>query len=505
MDALGLIPLSGGGCSARVWAPNAREVAVVSNDEAHVLEPDVDGTFAGDVPLAPGDDYRFRLDGRPDETWPDPCSRSQPHGVRGASRVVDPDALRPSHHEPPRLGDLVLYELHVGTFSANGTFDGVIPHLAGLRDLGVAAIELMPVATFPGRRGWGYDGLYSWAPHSTYGGPEGLARLVGSAHDAGLGVILDVVYNHIGPGNEALRAFGPYLTERHETIWGDGVDYAQRGVREWAIQNAELWVRDYAIDGLRIDAAHAVLDESSPHVLAELAARVRAIRPGTLVISEMGPPDFRPLDVWHHDALWVDSLHHALHVALTGERDGYYADFDGSIRSIVQELRRPQRERIVACAQNHDQVGNWALGDRLPPAKLRLAESVVLFSPYTPLLFQGEEHAERRPFQFFTDHIDPAIAEATREGRHREFAAFTGFGRDVPDPQDPETFARSRLARENGEAHREALPELLRLRHELPDELEVVRADDDARVLELRRGDVTLVADFANETVEVGR
>ena len=487
-----------------MWAPKAREAAVVAADRIHRLAPAADGTFAGEVPLAAGDDYRFMLDGQLDEIWPDPCSRSQPEGVRGPSRVVDPAALRPVDLEPPALADLVLYELHVGTFSADGTFDGAVPHLAALRELGVTAIELMPVATFPGRRGWGYDGLYTWAPHHVYGGPEGLARFVDAAHGEGLAVVLDVVYNHIGPGNEALRAFGPYLTERHRTIWGDGIDYAQRGVREWAIQNAELWVRDYGIDGLRIDAAHAVLDESIPHVLAELAARVRAIRPGALVISEMGPPDFRPLDVWHHDALWVDSLHHALHVALTGEREGYYAGFDGSMRSIAEELCRPQRERIVTCAQNHDQVGNRALGDRLPPAKLRVAESVVLFSPYTPLLFQGEEHAERRPFQFFTDHIDPAIADATREGRRREFAAFTGFGSEVPDPQDPRTFERSRLARENGEAHREALAELLRLRRELPDEL-VVRADDDARVLELRRGDTTLVADFASETVEVRR
>jgi maltooligosyltrehalose trehalohydrolase len=507
MEALGLIPLPGGGCSARVWAPNAERVAVVSAGRRHPLEPGADGVHGAVVPLEPGDDYRFELGGG--ETWPDPCSRAQPDGVRGDSRVVDVEALRPPAHEPPGLDDLVVYELHVGTFSPEGTFDGATRELARLRELGVTAVELMPVATFPGNRGWGYDGLYLSAPHPAYGGPDGLARFVRSAHEEGLSVLLDVVYNHAGPGNEALRAFGPYLTDRHETIWGDALDYRERGVREWAIQNAEVWVRDNRIDGLRHDAAHAIHDETEPHVLAELARRVRAIEPRTLLISEMGAPDFRPLEDWGHDGLWVDNLHHALHVALTGERDGYYAPFDGSMRSIAEELRGPHRRRIVASAQNHDQVGNRAIGDRLPPEKLRVAQAVVLFSPCTPLLFQGEEHAEQRPFQFFSDHVDPAIAAATRDGRRREFAAFAGFAGEVPDPQDPATFERSRLspgdARPDpaGNGHRDHVARLLRLRRELPDELEVVRADEDARVLELRRGPVTLVADFAAETVEL--
>ncbi len=398
------------------------------------------------------------------------------------------------------LEDLVLYELHVGTFSREGTFDGVIPRLAGLRELGVTAIELMPVATFPGRRGWGYDGLYPFAPHHGYGGPEGLARLVDAAHREGLGVVLDVVYNHIGPGNEALRAFGPYFTDRFgATPWGEALDFSQLGVREWAIQNAELWVRDYGIDGLRLDAVHAVQDDSDRHVLAELADRVHAVHPGALVISEMGLPDFRPLQEWGHDAMWLDSLHHALHVALTGEQDGYYADFDGSMSRIAAELSRPEGSRIVACAQNHDQVGNRAVGDRLPPAKRRVAAAVVLFSLYTPLLFQGEEYGEAAPFQYFTDHIDPFIAAATREGRRREFAHFAGFAGEVPDPQDAATFERSRLDPGKPE---ELYVRLLRLRRELPRELEIA-VDEVARTLELRRGRATLRADFANETVEL--
>jgi maltooligosyltrehalose trehalohydrolase len=260
-------------------------------------------------------------------------------------------------------------------------------------------------------------------------------------------------------------------------------------------------VRDYGIDGLRLDAVH---DESEPHVLRELAGRVRRVNPRALVISEMGPADFRPLEEWGHDAMWLDNLHHALHVALTGEQEGYYRDFDGSMAGIVRELDRPHGPRLVVCAQNHDQVGNRAVGDRLPPAKLRVAQSVVLFSPYTPLLFQGEEAAEQRPFQFFSDHVDPLIADATREGHRREFAGFAAFGGEVPDPQAPETFDRSHLSGNGDPAHRAFVAELLRLRRQLAeDELEVVGADEGARVLELRRGPVTLRADFAAESVEL--
>ena len=358
----------------------------------------------------------------------------------------------------------------------------------------------MPVATFPGDRGWGYDGLYAFAPHPAYGGPEGLARLVDAAHREGLGVVLDVVYNHIGPGNEALRAFGPYFTDRFgETPWGKALDYAQAAVREWAIQNAELWVDEYGIDGLRLDAVPQVMDDSDTHVLAELAERVRVARPGALLISEVGPPDFRSLHDWKHDAMWLDSLHHALHVALTGERDGYYAHFDGSMGSIAEEVSRPEGARIVACAQNHDQIGNRAQGDRLPTAKRRVAAAVVLFSPLTPLLFQGEEYGERAPFQYFTDHIDPFTAAATREGRRREFARFAGFSGELPDPQDEATFERSKLT--PGEPE-ELYVRLLRVRRELPRTLEV-EADENARMLTLRRGHATLRVDFANETVEL--
>jgi maltooligosyltrehalose trehalohydrolase len=495
---LGAVPLGDGRTLFRAWAPLARSVAVSLRAGEAPLAAVGDGVWAGEAEAAPGDDYRFVLDGA--DAWPDPYSRWQPEGVRGSSRVLDTGSFEIAAGPRLELDGLVLYELHVGTFSRDGTFAGVVPRLRALRELGVTAIEVMPVATFPGERGWGYDGLYTFAPHPAYGGPDGLARLVDAAHREGLAVILDVVYNHIGPGNEALRAFGPYFTDRlGETPWGDALDYAQAGVREWAIQNAELWVRDYAIDGLRLDAVHAVHDDSPTHVLAELADRVRAVNPGALVISEMGTPDFRPLTDWGHDAMWLDSLHHALHVALTGERDGYYRGFDGSIASIAAELARPQGSRIVAAAQNHDQVGNRALGDRLPDAKRRLAAAVVLFSTFTPLLFQGEEYGEQAPFRFFTDHIDPFIADATREGRRREFRGFAGFGGEVPDPQDRESFELSKLSPREPER---LYVDLLRRRRELPRELEVA-FDEDARTLELRRGRAILRADFVNDTVEL--
>ncbi len=495
---LGARPLEPGVAELRVWAPLADSVAVRVGGETHAPLVEDDGFWAGEVAASAGDDYRFVLDGQ--DEWPDPCSRWQPEGVRGPSRVLDTEAFEIAPGPRLELDSLVVYELHVGTFSPSGTFDGVVPRLNELRELGVTALELMPAATFPGERGWGYDGLYTSAPHPAYGGPAGLARLVDAAHRAGLGVLLDVVYNHIGPGNEALRGFGPYFTARFgETPWGEALDYGERGVREWAIQNAELWVRDYRLDGLRLDAVHAVCDDSSEHVLAELARRVHAGAPDALVIGEMGHDDFRPLHAWSHDAMWLDNLHHALHVALA-EQDGYYAAFDGSMASIARELARPEGPQLVVCAQNHDQVGNRAIGDRLPPAKLRLAQAVVLFSPFTPLLFQGEEYGEPAPFQFFTDHIDPFIADATREGRRREFSGFAGFtAADVPDPQALETFERSKLEPRPPD---ELVARLLHLRREFPRELEV-RFDEAARTLELRRGHATLRADFANETIEL--
>ena len=499
---LGAVPGDQEVVDFEVWAPEASSLVLLATDVELPLERDGSGFWRGAARARHGDDYVFVVDGR---ELADPASRWQPEGVQGPSRVLD--TRRFGWSTPTwggvRLDELVLYELHVGTFSDEGTFDAAIEHLPELKELGVTAVEVMPIATFPGNRGWGYDGLYTFAPHVAYGGPDAFARFVDAAHAVGLGVVLDVVYNHVGPGAESLAALGPYFTDRHATFWGPALDYEQRAVREWAIQNAELWVRDYKVDGLRLDAVHAVFDDGPRHVLAELAERVRAVNPRALVISEMATGDLRPIEEWGHDAQWADQLHHELHVLLTGEREGYYADY-GTLEGLATELRREPAERLVVESQNHDQVGNRAVGDRPPRDELRLRAAVVLFAPQTPLLFQGEEYGERRPFQFFTDHIDPAVAQATREGRRQEFAGFAGFSADdVPDPQAQETFERSKLDRSAPDEELRAFyRELIALRRGLPREVDVAV---DGSLLRVRRGPVELVADFDAKTAELRR
>ena len=289
------------------------------------------------------------------------------------------------------------------------------------------------------------------------------------------------------------------MTDRHETVWGGALDFREWGAREWAIQNAHMWVEEYGIDGLRLDAVHAIYDDSPCHVLAELADRVHAGSPRALVISETSVDDDRPIEEWGHDARWADGLHHALHALLTGERDGYYESY-GSVEDVAAELGRRPPERHVVCAQNHDQVGNRAIGDRLPPELLRLASAVVLFSAQTPLLFMGEEYGEANPFQYFTGHTDPEIAEATREGRKKEFAAYAAFSReDVPDPQNPETFGRSKLSRRETPGMRDHYRRLLALRRRLPPD---VRVQTDGQTLTMLRGNATPGVDFAAKTVE---
>lgn len=528
---LGAVPAGGGVTCFRVWAPHAAAVAVETGGTDTPLAHEGLGVFAGEAPAAAGDDYRFVIDG--DARLPDPCSRWQPDGVRGPSRVVDPAAFARSADgwTGLRRDDLVIYELHVGTFTPEGTFAAAAARLGDLRELGVTAIEVMPVATFPGERNWGYDGLYAWAPHPAYGGPQGLAALVDAAHGHGLGVILDVVYNHLGPGSEAFEVFGPYLTDRYGTPWGRAVNFDDRdsgGVREWAIQNACMWVREYGIDGLRVDAVHAIHDEGVRHLLAELTARVGEASGGAAVMiaeSDLNDPRVVGAEGWGFDAQWSDDFHHALHARLTGERDGHYADFsamadlaDATSRPFVYDGRyspfRRRRHggpadglpagRFVVCAQNHDQVGNRALGDRLPLPVRGLAAMWVLLSPFTPMLFMGEEHAETRPFLFFTDHIDPTIADATREGRRHEFREFAGFENAIPDPQDPETFARSVIDPLAGDpAMRDLYRELIALRRELPRDGARVRFDEEGGWIGLRRGPVEVVGNFTDDWAEV--
>jgi maltooligosyltrehalose trehalohydrolase len=481
---------------------------------------------------APNSDYAYVV-APGDAALPDPCSRWQPHGLRGRSRVLAGPPAR-DDYVAPALADAVIYELHIGTFSEAGTFDGAIPHLDELVQLGVNAIEIMPVAEFPGTRGWGYDGVYISAAQSSYGGPEGLRRMIAAAHRAGLAVVLDVVYNHIGAsGVAALEAFGPYFTDKHQTPWGKALNYDDADcdpVREWVCQSAEGWVRDFHIDGLRLDAIHAIFDQSVEHIVAAVARRVHAVNPRAWVIAESGLND--PVVIreqasggWGCDAEWADDFHHALRAVATEDRDGYYADF-GELRQLAKAFHRPHvldggysvfrrrrfgapaedipPEGFIVYSQNHDQVGNRAYGDRMPAGARPLVAFCTLLSPFVPLLFMGEEYGELAPFQFFTDHIDPEIAQATREGRRNEFASFPGFAGELPDPGDPATFERSKLTRRRDQGLARLYRQLLEARRRLPpgtpDEIEY---DELGRWLIVRRAPYELVCNFGSGAVTV--
>jgi maltooligosyltrehalose trehalohydrolase len=527
---LGVRPLGDGTLEARVWAPRAERVAIRIGGADHELADAGFGVREGTVPGRAGDDYRFVLDG---EALPDPMSRWQPEGLRGPSRVLGTGGPGPGPGVD--LDTAVLYELHVGTFTAEGTFDAAIGHLRELRELGVTAVEVMPVAEFPGRHGWGYDGVYLCAAQSSYGGPEAFRRFVEAAHAEGLAVVLDVVLNHLGAsGVQAMEAFGPYFTDKHETFWGKAINFDDEDcdpVREWALQACEFWAREMGVDGFRLDAIHAIRDDGAIHVLAELAARVHAANERAVVIAESAlndPQVIRPAAMGGlgHDAQWADDFHHAVRVLLTGDREGYYCEF-GQVAQLAKAFRRPfvfdgiwspfRRRRFGARAgdrdprqfvvftQNHDHVGNRALGDRLPDEVAPLAAFCVLLSPFTPMLFQGEEYGEPAPFQFFSDHIDEEIATATRDGRLREFAAFESFAGRVPDPQDPATFARSKLTREAAPGRRDLYARLLEARGALGHaETEGEPAyDEEQRWLVVRRAGRSLACNFAREARRV--
>lgn len=482
-----------GGVEFRVWAPGHEAVDVVvygpAAEAVHPLAAEDDGWFRGVVADGgAGTRYKYRLDGG--DVFPDPASRSQPDGVHGASEVVDPRAFpwtdvgwagRP-------LEEMVIYELHVGTFTPQGTFDAAISRLDALVELGVTAIEPLPVASFPGDRNWGYDGVSLYAPDASYGGPEGLRRLVDAAHARGLAVVLDAVYNHLGPEGNYLHAFtgGQYFTSRHQTPWGDAVNFDGPGsaaVREFVIRNALHWACEHHVDGLRLDATHAIVDDSPEHVLAELRRRVRAaLPPGRhfVFMAEdernerrlVAPEDEDGLGL---DAVWADDFHHQLRSLVAGDNESYYADYTGSIADLAETLRagwyyqgQPSPNRgeprgtvprgvpptaFVHCIQNHDQVGNRALGDRLTRdvdlPRYRTASALLLLSPYTPLLWMGQEWAATTPFLYFTDHPEE-LGRAVTEGRRKEFGKFSAF-RDpalqasIPDPQAEETFRCSKL------------------------------------------------------------
>jgi len=496
-----------------------------------------------------GDRYVYILNG--DKERPDPASRSQPDGVHGPSEIVSPDQFHwmDQHWRGQPLEQLIIYELHVGTWTDKGTFQAVIPHLKYLRDLGITAIELMPVAQFPGARNWGYDGVDLFAPQSTYGGPQGLKELVDACHRTDLAVILDVVYNHVGPEGNYLQDFGPYFTDRYRTPWGPAVNYDgpdSDEVRRFIISNALYWITEYHIDALRLDAVHSIYDFSALHILKEMsdAVHTESERLGrrTLLIAESDLNDSRIIAPsteggYGLDAQWSDDFHHALHTVLTGERTGYYEDFgqlahlatalqDGFVYAGRHSAHRRRRhgnsvrhrpaQQLVICAQNHDQIGNRALGERLSTLiswdALKIAAAAVLLAPQTPMLFMGEEYGETAPFQYFVNHSDAELNQAVREGRKREFAAF-GWT-EVPDPLDESTFERSRVRVDAPHDDRQKTllawyRRLIYLRKTLPPYTasyghHEVRSFDEHQILTIHRwteeGDATLVILGLNKT-----
>ncbi len=473
-------------CEFVVWAPHRETVSVrliSPNQKDYPMRKDSSGYWritANDI--SPGSLYYFLLDGTVQR--PDPASNAQPQGVHGPSEVLDHSsyAWEDHHWRGLPLSDYILYELHVGTFTPEGTFDAVIPRLPALKELGISAVEIMPVAQVPGDRNWGYDGVYSYAVQHSFGGPAGLKRLVDACHQQGLAVVLDVVYNHLGPEGNYLGDYGPYFTEKYKTPWGGALNFDSancEGPRRFFIGNVLYWFEQFHMDGLRLDAIHAIADHSPYPFLREMADEVRSLsrRLGKHLYliaesdrndpAETRPPELGGLGL---DANWCDDYHHALHTLLTGESQGYYVDF-GRLQDLVKSLRegftftgqysayRKRRhgapspntpaDRFIVYAQNHDQVGNRLMGDRLSGLisfeALKLSAGCVLLAPYIPLIFMGEEYGEDAPFLYFVSHSDPALIEAVRKGRREEFQAFQWAG-EPPDPQSEETFRRSKIS-----------------------------------------------------------
>ena len=548
-----------------VWAPRAKSVSVVVDAESYKMEPDGSsrGWWSASVESARnGSRYAFLVEGDP-LRLPDPRSPAQPDGVHAASQVYD-HSLFPwsdASWQAPPLPSAIVYELHVGTFAPEGTFDSLIPRLEYLRSLGITHIELMPVASFPGKVGWGYDGASLFAPNAAYGGPDALKRLVDACHKSGLAVLLDVVYNHFGPSGNYTGKFGPYLTDSHSTPWGGAVNFEEGGsheVRRFFCDNALMWMCDYHFDGLRLDAVHAFVDRSATHFLEQLSAETAALsrelgRPLVLIAeSDLNDPrlvtpridgDASPSEQgiggYGMDAQWSDDFHHALFAVLSGERQGYYADF-GSMEQLATSLTsayvyegefsvyrechhgRPigalSLAHFLGYIQNHDQVGNRAIGERLHHLvgldRAKIAAALVLLSPFVPMIFQGEEFAASSPFQYFADHDDPELAQAVSEGRRREFAAFGWSPEQVPDPEDPATFERSRipwteLDDPRDPSHREMLEwhrQLIQLRKRIHPTADgarpLVEFDEAARTLVMTRGRLTVAVNLGADAIE---
>ncbi|MEV1087007.1 malto-oligosyltrehalose trehalohydrolase [Streptomyces microflavus] len=539
-----------------VWAPEADTVVLEAAEVRYPMERDPlrEGWWSAGAEAVDGDRYGFRVDDGP--LLPDPRSRRQPDGPDGPSAVVDQGGYAwREGWAGRRLTRAVLYELHVGTYTPEGTFDAAAARLGHLAELGVTHVSLMPVCPFPGTNGWGYEGVSLWAVHEPYGGPEGLKRFVDMAHGLGLGVILDVVHNHLGPSGNYLPAFGPYFTDTHHTPWGVAVNLDAPGsdeVRAFLLGSALAWLRDYRLDGLRLDAVHALADTRALTFLEELSTAVDALavelgRPlGLIAESDLCDPRTttpRPAGGLGLHAQWNDDFHHALHTALTGESQGYYADFAraplaalaktvtsaffhngtwssfrGRTHGRPVDVTRSPAHRFVGYAQTHDQIGNRALGDRLAaslsPGLQACAATLVLTGPFTPMLFMGEEWGARTPWQFFTDHTDPELAEAVRNGRRREFGAHGWAEEEIPDPQDPATRDRSCLdwSEPEREPHARLLDwyrRLIALRRTLPDlhdpDLASVKTafDEDARWIAYRRGDLRIAVNLADKPAAI--
>jgi len=533
----------------RVWAPRAESVDTKVGEQTYPMAQAGGGWWEVRVDAAgPGSDYGFVLNGE-GPALSDPRSPWQPHGVHSLSRLLGQTAFAWTDHEwrAPALKDAVIYELHTGTFTAEGTFAAAEERLEYLKTLGITHVELMPVASFPGTRGWGYDGVDLFAPQEAYGGPQGLKHFVNAAHARGLAVLLDVVYNHLGPSGNYLARFGPYFTSSHHTPWGDAVNFEEAGsheVRRFFIDNAKMWLRDYHFDGLRLDAVHAYVDRSAIRFMEQLGAEVNALQNETgrtyAVIAESDLNDPRVVTEperggYGLDAQWSDDFHHALVALLTGERGGYYADF-GAMADLAKALSeifvydgrysayrdcihgRPviglPPSRFLAFAQNHDQVGNRAKGERLgartTPGRVKIAAALVMASPFVPLVFQGEEWAASTPFQYFTDH-EPDLGKRISEGRKQEFATFGWKPEEIPDPQDETTFSRSRLRWDEiaQPAHAGVLAwyrELIALRQSVPDFISgnvEVDFSEEAGWLKLGRGRFLIAFSIATQPVRV--
>lgn len=467
-----------------VWAPLKKNVEILLKDgNTFTLEKDLKGYWEKEIEnSSPGKSYKFRLDG--EKELPDPASRSQPEGVHEWSQIIDPKAYqwKDTYWEGLPLSEMIIYELHVGTFTKEGTFEAIIDKLDHLLELGVNTIEIMPISQFPGNRNWGYDGVYPFAAQDSYGGVTGLKKLIDACHKKKIAVILDVVYNHMGPEGNYLSQFGPYFTEKYHTPWGSALNFDDKysdEVRNFFIQNALMWLEEFHFDGLRLDAIHEIIDRGATHFLKEMSMQVDELEKETgrnyVLIAESDLNDTKIINPYEKggfglEGQWVDDFHHALHTLLTGEKEGYYKDY-GKIEHLAKAFTQAfiydgeysafrkrkvgnspiglPKSKFVVCIQNHDQVGNRMLGERLSDLvsfeELKLAAGVLLTSPFVPMLFMGEEFAENRPFQYFVSHGDPDLVKAVREGRKREFEYFFNSSGDFPDPQGEETFNASKI------------------------------------------------------------